>query len=209
MTNCPPGEMISRHLDGELEAGEAARLEGHLASCPACRRRAEELGRAGDLLRLTAAENFQPPARLGEIIEEKFFPCRPEVSLGVIECDLSTLAAPPSGLGWAAEQPAVYGSGKYSSGERGYRQSLTGEGIEVAVELFRGAEDGAACRLAISDGEGRPLDGVRLRLERSGKPVWSFLTRPGKGPVIPRLLPGRYRLRIEHGRSYGLILDLR
>lgn len=209
MKNCPPGETVSRYLDGELGAGESARLREHLSSCPACRKRAEELGRAGDFLRLAAAGNYQPPPRLGEMIGEKFFPRRPEVLLGVIECDLSTLAAPPSGLGWAAERPAAYGPEQSPSGERGYRQSFFGEGIEAAVELFRGGEGGVSCRLAVSDGAGRPLDGVRLRLEKSGKPVWSFLTRPGKEPVIPRLLPGRYRLRIEHGPAYGLVLDLR
>ncbi len=209
MTNCPPGEMISRHLDGELESGEAARLEEHLASCPACRQQAENLGRAGDILRLAAAGDSPPPARLGELLEEKFFPRRPEVLLGVIECDLSTLAASPAVLGWAAERPAGYGPEKTPSGERGFRQSFSGEGIEAAVELFRGGEGGVSCRLAVSDGEGRPLDGVRLRLEKSGKPVWSFLTRSGKEPVIPRLLPGSYRLRIEHGPAYGLVLDLR
>ncbi len=208
MTNCPPGETISRHLDGELEAGESARLEEHLASCPACRRRAEELDRAGDFLRLAAAGNQQPPARVGEIIGEKFFP-GPEVSLGVIECDLSTLSAAPSGLGWAAERPADYGPENTPAGEGGYRQSFSGEGIEAAVELFRGGEGGVSCRLSVRDGAGRPLDGVRLRLEKAGKPVWSFLTRPGKEPVIPRLLPGRYRLRIGHGRGYGLVLELR
>ncbi len=74
--------------------------------------------------------------------------------------------------------------------------------------MFRG-EEGAACRVGIRDQRGIPLPGVRLQLEKGGKVIWSFLTRDGRGAVIPRLLPGRYSLRIEHGQTYGLILELR
>jgi len=214
MKNCPPGEIISRYLDGELAPGEVARLEQHLAGCPACQKRAEDLGRAGEFLRLASAGDYAPPARLGEMLEEKFFPRPPEIVLGVIECDISTLSPRPdgvsaSGQGWAAESPAGYGAAKASAENREQRRIFSGEGFEAAVEFFRKGAGGASCRVTIADGAGRPLAGVRLRLEKSGKPVWSFLTRPGKEPVIPRLLPGRYRLRIERGRSYGLILDLR
>ena len=39
---------ISRRLDGELGAGQEARLEGHLGSCPDCRALAEEFRRIAD-----------------------------------------------------------------------------------------------------------------------------------------------------------------
>lgn len=219
MKNCPPGEIVSRYLDGELEAAESARLQGHLDSCPRCRKRVEELVRAGDFLRLSAVGDSPPPAHLEAMIEEKFFPRPPEVFLGVIEFDLSTLsapavrsagaAAPHAVLGMAAEPPSDYGPPKGPVEERGYRQAFSGEGIEATVELLPGEKGSAACRIAIRDGAGNPLAGVRLQLEKAGKPVWSFLTRGRQESVIPRLLPGRYRLRIEDGRTYGLVLDLR
>jgi anti-sigma factor RsiW len=214
MKNCPPGEIISRYLDGELEAGESARLEAHLDSCPRCRKKADRLERAGDLIRLAVAGGPPPPARLGRMIEEKFFPRPPEVLLGMIEFDLSALDGPParrprSDLSLAAERPPDYVPGPGAVGDRRCRRALSGEGIEAAVEIFRGAEGSAACRVAVRDRAGKPLAGVRLQLEKEGKPVWSFLTRGPKESVIPRLLPGRYRLRIEHGRTYSLILGLR
>ncbi len=198
---CPAEEIISRYLDGELDPGAASRLDEHLEACPRCRAAAERLGRSGDLLFRAAAGSAPPPARLDRLIEEKFSPAG-EIFLGKIEFALSRPVEAPdaSSLDRAAEPGADYRTG---------RKVLAGEGIEAALELFRGGEGAVACRVAVRDRTGRPLAGARLRLEREGKTVWSFLTRGEEEPVIPRLLPGSYRLRIESGRNYGLILDLR
>jgi len=209
MKKCPPGETISRYLDGELEAGESSRLESHLESCRACRKTAEKLGRTGDFLRRVAAGDSPPPARLDRQIVEKFFPHPPEIFLGAIEFDLATLKTAPDSLAWAAERPDDYLAGKGPVDNRGCRRAVSGEGIEAAVEFFRGGDGAPACRVAVRDGAGNPIDGARLQLQRAGKPVWSFLTRGARAPVIPRLLPGRYSLRIAYGQTYGLVLELR
>lgn len=218
MKNCSSGETLSRYLDGELDEDGALRVEEHLESCPRCRQSAEELDRAGEFLLRAAADLSAVPDRLERKIAEKYFP-RDEVFLGVIEFGLSRLEGcsvssgksdfGPADLVMAAERPLAYGAGRGLENNRGHRQSLAGEGIEAAIEFFRGEKGSAACRVAVRDRTGKPLDGVRLQLEKEGKMVWSFLTRGKKEPIIPRLLPGRYRLRIEHGPNYGLILDLR
>ncbi|MDP8235762.1 MAG: zf-HC2 domain-containing protein [Candidatus Erginobacter occultus] len=209
MKKCPPGEIISRYLDGELEAGESSRLESHLESCLACRKTAEKLGRTGDFLRRAAAVSAPPPARLDRLIAEKFFPRPPEIFLGAIEFDLAALKSAPGSLAWAAERPDDYRTGKGPVEARGCRRAVSGEGIEAEVEFFRSGDGAPACRVAVRDGAGNPIDGARLQLQRAGKLVWSFLTRGPRASVIPRLLPGRYRLRIEHGSAYALTLDLR
>ena len=57
-----PLEILSASLDGELSAGESARLRSHLAGCEGCSRMLEEL-RAVD--RALAAEEAEPvPAHL-------------------------------------------------------------------------------------------------------------------------------------------------
>lgn len=218
MKNCPSGETLSRYLDGELDGDGSLRVEEHLESCPRCRQRAEELDRTGEFLLRAAAASSAVPDYLERKMAEKLFP-RGEVFLGVIGFCLSRLKGCPVSSGksdfspaelvMAAERPLAYGAGRGLENNRGHRQSLTGEGIEAAIEFFRGEKGSAACRLAVRDREGRPLNGVRLQLEKEGKMVWSFLARGEKEPIIPRLLPGRYRLRIEHGPTYGLILDLR
>jgi anti-sigma factor RsiW len=49
---------MHRALDGELGPGERARLEGHLAACPACRRAYEALRRA--MAAFEAAPRLEP-----------------------------------------------------------------------------------------------------------------------------------------------------
>jgi hypothetical protein len=46
---------LSAYIDGELDAGERARLERHLAGCTACRGELEELRRTVQLLRMVPA----------------------------------------------------------------------------------------------------------------------------------------------------------
>src|SRR5207247_1317873 len=40
---CPDHQNISAFADGELEAGQAAEVERHIAKCPSCRQLVEEL----------------------------------------------------------------------------------------------------------------------------------------------------------------------
>ena len=44
-------ELLSAHLDGELQAEEAPRVESHLRACAACRHHREQLGRAVGMVR--------------------------------------------------------------------------------------------------------------------------------------------------------------
>jgi len=53
--SCPKREDIQAWLEGGFAAAAAARLEGHLASCPACRKAAESRR-----LILLAAESLEP-----------------------------------------------------------------------------------------------------------------------------------------------------
>jgi anti-sigma factor RsiW len=46
--DCPQLEHISAWIDGELEAGEAARVEAHLASCGACRKARDQFLALGE-----------------------------------------------------------------------------------------------------------------------------------------------------------------
>jgi len=48
MTDCLPEEMLSAHLDGDLDEGEAARVKTHLSECAACQTTLEELGALRD-----------------------------------------------------------------------------------------------------------------------------------------------------------------
>lgn len=201
MENCPAEENISRFLDGELQSGAASRLEEHLEACPRCREAAERLRRAGDFLLRAAAGGTPPPARLDRMIAEKFYPAG-EIFLGTIEFALSGPSASPaaSSLDLAAEPGADYRTG---------RRVLAGGGIEAAVEIVRRDSRGVACRVRVRDRSGKILKGIRLRLERDGREVWSGLSGEEKESVIPRLHPGSYRLRIESGRTCGLVLNLR
>lgn len=46
-----PDDLLSAHVDGELDADTAAQVEAHLAGCPACRAAEAELSEARALLR--------------------------------------------------------------------------------------------------------------------------------------------------------------
>lgn len=57
-------EWSSRRLDGELSDFEGRLLDGHLASCPACREFAALTAMATERLRLTPPETLDRPIRL-------------------------------------------------------------------------------------------------------------------------------------------------
>jgi len=62
--NCSQAEKaLSRHLDGELLAGEVASLEKHLSSCSACRETAAEWGGYGSALRADAPNEIPDPTK--------------------------------------------------------------------------------------------------------------------------------------------------
>ena len=50
-------EMLNRRMDGELNRGDQARLEEHLARCPACRELEARLGNLGDTFVALAEAN--------------------------------------------------------------------------------------------------------------------------------------------------------
>jgi anti-sigma factor RsiW len=62
--NCSQaGKALSRHLDGELPAGEVASLEKHLSSCSACRETAAEWRGYGSALRADAPNEIPDPTK--------------------------------------------------------------------------------------------------------------------------------------------------
>lgn len=54
---------LSAYLDGELTEAQTATIERHLASCPACRVRFQELRRVSDLLRTVPEPAYPSPER--------------------------------------------------------------------------------------------------------------------------------------------------
>jgi len=56
------GRLLDAYVDHELDAGEAAAVEGHLASCPACHRRVTQRERLGRLVR--SVPYYSMPDRL-------------------------------------------------------------------------------------------------------------------------------------------------
>jgi anti-sigma factor RsiW len=56
------GRLLDAYVDHELDSGESATVEGHLASCPACHRRVTERERLGRLVR--SAPYYPMPDRL-------------------------------------------------------------------------------------------------------------------------------------------------
>ena len=73
---CIDVELLSAYLDGELEPLVSASVEAHLASCPACRKRLEELREVDQLVKATAVPTGDLDSKRGEILsylEEKHF----------------------------------------------------------------------------------------------------------------------------------------
>ncbi len=74
--NCPSPITHSMYADGALPGHEAARLEQHTTTCPACRARVEALRRESDVLRLAlqqvdeaaAIPRFVPPPRARDFV---------------------------------------------------------------------------------------------------------------------------------------------
>lgn len=70
MSACGPFRgLLSAHLDGALDPRDQARLEAHLAGCPACRKDLEDLRRTVEGIR--ALEPVEPPPWLAERILER------------------------------------------------------------------------------------------------------------------------------------------
>jgi anti-sigma factor RsiW len=61
-----PTDRLSAYLDGELSAGDAAAVEEHLRTCPACRAELDALSRVRQLLRHLPPP--EPPSGLVELL---------------------------------------------------------------------------------------------------------------------------------------------
>ena len=68
-------EQLSARLDGELSAGEAAELEGHLAQCPACRTLARQLEQLHG--GFPALEELEAPAGFAQGVMDRIREERP------------------------------------------------------------------------------------------------------------------------------------
>lgn len=73
---CTDLAMLSAYLDGELEESVRASVEEHLLTCPACRKRLEELREVDEIVRSTALPADELDKRRGETLaylEGKYF----------------------------------------------------------------------------------------------------------------------------------------
>jgi anti-sigma factor RsiW len=85
--NCPTDNALRSYVDHELAPLEAAELEAHLASCPACRVRAEALSSAA--LRVGAhLASLDGPASVAE--------ANPQIALARFRTNLASIESRPS-----------------------------------------------------------------------------------------------------------------
>jgi len=59
---CDQSQLLSAYLDGELPAAEAARVQAHLAACPACSAEADELRALGRLMGVARRSDLGLPS---------------------------------------------------------------------------------------------------------------------------------------------------
>lgn len=94
---CADPDRLSAYLDGELAAAEERAVEGHLATCPACR--AELAGLRSVVGRLRDLQRATPPAALGAAVARRVaLEPRPRTLLGRLEAALRRLPADPATL---------------------------------------------------------------------------------------------------------------
>src|SRR6516164_2301999 len=84
--NCPTDSALRSYHDHELEPVEAAELQTHLASCPACRARADALSSAALRVGAHLASLDGPPP---------FAESNPQIALARFKANLVALESPP------------------------------------------------------------------------------------------------------------------
>lgn len=198
-----PDDLLSAHVDGELDPAAQARVEAHLAGCPPCREAEAELRAARSLLRSL------PPVDAAPVIEGLLARHRAVIRLGAGFVGVAAVVLAALALNAATYRPAVVPEldalvAAHAAGAHGEMDDVEREldapyaappgliGSAVALsrqEVYDGVDLGMAVyrdgevELTVSEQPGR-LDWDALPPgvveEVAGRPVWF---RPGE-PVV-------------------------